>query len=164
MKKKINDISLKKLQNFINSGGILLFDCKASFESLFVEDCLILFNQRYRGLDITAFKKLTSKSTLSKSFYLLNSYPGRKNETVYVAYNNQINNDKVLSIVIGNNDWTGAWAKDTNNSYLLPLFENDQKQRDLSLRFGVNIVLYALTGNYKSDQVHIPEILKRMNK
>ena len=162
--KKLNDVSLKKLQNFINSGGILLFDCKASFESLFVEDCLILFNQRYRGLDITAFKKLTSESTLSKSFYLLNSYPGRKNEMVYVAYNNQINNDKVLSIVIGNNDWTGAWAKDTNNSYLLPLFENDQKQRDLSLRFGVNIVLYALTGNYKSDQVHIPEILKRMNK
>lgn len=162
--KKLNDISLRKLQNFINSGGILLFDCKASFESLFVEDCLILFNQYYKNLDISAFKKLTSESTLSKSFYLLNNYPGRKNETVYIAYNNQINNDKVLSIVIGNNDWTGAWAKNSNNSYLLPLFENDQKQRDFSFRFGVNIVLYSLTGNYKSDQVHIPEILKRMNK
>lgn len=162
--KNLNDISLGKLQNFINSGGILLFDCKASFESLFVEDCLILFKKHYKNLDISAFKKLTSESTLSKSFYLLNSYPGRKNEMVYIAYNNQINNDKVLSIVIGNNDWTGAWAKDANNSFLLPLFENDKEQRDLSFRFGTNIVLYSLTGNYKSDQVHIPEILKRMKK
>ena len=30
--------------------------------------------------------------------------------------------------------------------------------------FGVNIVMYALTGNYKSDQVHVPAILERLGQ
>lgn len=154
--------AIKKLQNFINSGGILFFDCKATYGSLFVEDCLINFNQKFKDLDISTFRKLTLENTLSKSFYLLDNYPGRKNEMVYIAFNNQINNDKVLSVIIGNNDWTGAWAKDKKNEYSLPLFSNDKEQRILSKRFGTNIVLYSLTGSYKSDQVHIPEILKRM--
>ena len=32
----------------------------------------------------------------------------------------------------------------------------------MALRFGVNLVMYALTGNYKSDQVHVPAILERL--
>lgn len=36
------------------------------------------------------------------------------------------------------------------------------RQRELSLRFGVNMVMVALTGNYKADQVHVPALLERM--
>jgi hypothetical protein len=36
------------------------------------------------------------------------------------------------------------------------------RQRILSYRFGVNLVMYALTGNYKGDQVHVPAILERL--
>jgi len=35
-----------------------------------------------------------------------------------------------------------------------------EEQRELSYRAGVNIVMYALTGNYKADQVHVPAILE----
>ena len=31
-------------------------------------------------------------------------------------------------------------------------------------RFGVNLVMYALTGNYKGDQVHVPHILERLGQ
>ena len=34
------------------------------------------------------------------------------------------------------------------------------RQRTLAYRFGVNLVMYALTGNYKGDQVHVPAILR----
>ncbi len=34
----------------------------------------------------------------------------------------------------------------------------------MSLRFGVNLVMYALTGNYKADQVHVPSILERLGQ
>ena len=30
--------------------------------------------------------------------------------------------------------------------------------------FGVNLVMYALTGNYKEDQVHVPSILERLGQ
>ena len=38
------------------------------------------------------------------------------------------------------------------------------RQREMAYRFGVNLVMYALTGNYKADQVHIPFILERLGQ
>jgi hypothetical protein len=32
----------------------------------------------------------------------------------------------------------------------------------MALRFGINLVIYALTGNYKADVVHAPFLLQRM--
>jgi hypothetical protein len=32
------------------------------------------------------------------------------------------------------------------------------------MRFGINLIMHALTGNYKSDQVHIPALLDRLGK
>ena len=34
----------------------------------------------------------------------------------------------------------------------------------VTLRFGVNLVMYALTGNYKTDQVHVPALLERLGQ
>ena len=31
-------------------------------------------------------------------------------------------------------------------------------------RFGVNLMMYALTGNYKTDQVHAPALLQRLGR
>ena len=35
---------------------------------------------------------------------------------------------------------------------------------EMARRFGVNLVMYALTGNYKTDQVHIPALLERLGQ
>ena len=37
-----------------------------------------------------------------------------------------------------------------------------EAQREMAYRFGVNLIMYVLTGNYKSDQVHVPALLDRM--
>jgi hypothetical protein len=34
----------------------------------------------------------------------------------------------------------------------------------MALRFGVNMVMVALTGNYKSDQVHVQTLLERLGE
>ena len=38
------------------------------------------------------------------------------------------------------------------------------EQREMAYRFGINVVMYALTGNYKADQVHVPAILERLGQ
>ena len=38
------------------------------------------------------------------------------------------------------------------------------QQREYAMRFGVNVVMYTLTGNYKTDQVHIPALLERLGQ
>ena len=35
-------------------------------------------------------------------------------------------------------------------------------QREMAFRFGINLVMYALTGNYKTDVVHAPALLQRL--
>ena len=62
------------------------------------------------------------------------------------------------------NDLAGAWAVDKEGLYLYPTVPADQRQRELAFRAGVNIVMYALTGNYKADQVHVPALLERLGQ
>jgi len=37
-----------------------------------------------------------------------------------------------------------------------------ERQREMVYRFGVNLVMYVLTGNYKADVVHAPALLQRL--
>ena len=39
-----------------------------------------------------------------------------------------------------------------------------RRQREVAYRFGINLMMYALTGNYKADQVHVPAILERLGQ
>ena len=39
-----------------------------------------------------------------------------------------------------------------------------ERQREMAWRFGVNLIMHVLTGNYKSDQVHVPALLERLGE
>ena len=50
---------------------------------------------------------------LTKSFYLLHEFPGRWNSgQVWVEPVEDRVNDGVASVIVGGNDWAGAWAVD----------------------------------------------------
>jgi hypothetical protein len=67
--------------------------------------------------------------------------------------------------VIGAVDWAGAWAVDRDGQFLAPVAGvSGWRQREMAYRFGVNLAMYALTGNYKSDQVHVPALLERLGQ
>jgi hypothetical protein len=72
----------------------------------------------------------------------------------------------VTPVVIGGNDWASAWAMRRDGSLLAPIGQgvSGNHQRELAFRFGVNLVMYVLTGNYKSDQVHVPALLERLGQ
>ena len=72
--------------------------------------------------------------------------------------------DGVSPILITGNDFAGAWAVDDNGVPLLPTVPPDEAQREYAYRSGVNIMMYMLTGNYKTDQVHIPALLERLGQ
>jgi len=73
-------------------------------------------------------------------------------------------NDGVSGVVVGGNDYAAAWATDELGQPLFPVTPGGERQREMAYRFGVNIIMYALTGNYKSDQVHVPAILERLGQ
>ena len=72
--------------------------------------------------------------------------------------------DGVSSILITSNDLASAWALDERNLPMFPVVPGGERQREMAYRTGINIVMYALTGNYKADQVHIPALLERLGQ
>ena len=56
----------------------------------------------------------------------------------------------------------GRWT--TMASRSIASVPGTDRQREFAFRTGVNIVMYALTGNYKADQVHVPALLERLGQ
>jgi len=118
------------------------------------------------GLDIPALIQAPEDHVLTKSFYLLQTFPGRwANGTVWVDRdNNGSARDGVSSVILGSNDWAAGWAIDEDGNDLAELEKDIPRQREMSIRFGVNVAMYALSGNYKADQVHAAALVERLGR
>ena len=130
------------------------------------------------GIDIPALEPMPQDHVLTRAFYLLQDFPGRYTQRdIWVEAAPQAVekaagmpfrnlNDGVSPVIIGGNDWAAAWAVDAQGKQMFPIGRNasDSRQRELAYRFGINLVMHVLTGNYKSDQVHVPALLDRLGQ
>jgi hypothetical protein len=159
------------LNDYISRGGIIVIDTRGGSDgedgsgagfAPGTEDALRRIAQ---GLVIPPLAPLTTEHVLSRSFYLLQDFPGRfTGSTVWVQRDQDRANDSVSPVIIGSNDWAAAWAIDDSGRNPYAVIPGGARQRTLAYRFGVNLVMYALTGNYKGDQVHVPAILQRLGQ
>lgn len=119
------------------------------------------------GLDIPRLTELPSDHVLTKSFYLLKTFPGRwANGPVYVqeGQTGTGGKDGVSPVIIGSNDWAAGWAVTNLDGAIVDLEKDIPRQREMSIRYGVNIAMYALSGNYKADQVHAAALVERLGE
>jgi hypothetical protein len=118
-----------------------------------------------RGLSIPPLAPVPADHVLARAFYLLTDFPGRYvGGQVWVQRDQDRANDSVSPVIIGGHDWAGAWAVDAQGRNPYATVPGGARQRLLAYRFGVNLVMYALTGNYKGDQVHVPVLLERLGQ
>jgi hypothetical protein len=154
------------LNDYMSRGGIVLIDTRESGSGAgFAPGTEEALRHIAHSLIVPPLAPLTGEHVLSRAFYLLSDFPGRfTGDTVWVQRDQDRTNDSVSPVIIGGNDWAAAWAigPDGNNPYAV--IPGGQHQRTLAYRFGVNLVMYALTGNYKGDQVHVPAILQRLGQ
>lgn len=152
--------AIRNLQDYLDHGGTILVDTRQG--SARSEDLQRLMG----GLNIPPLQEIPEDHVLSRAFYLLDNYPGRfENAKLWVENQNTNDRDGVSSVILGGNDWAGAWSELTviernNRQYMT----GKSERHEMSIRFGVNLVMYALTGNYKTDQVHVPHILERLDQ
>lgn len=170
----------EKLNRYLASGGMILFDTRdadlGGFGTATPEGERL--QAIARGLDIPPIEPIPADHVLTRTFYLLQEFPGRWNDPeIWVEASPpdaaqaegmpfRDLNDGVTPVVIGGNDWAAAWAVDDWGNPLLPVGRGmaGEEQREWALRFGVNLVMHVLTGNYKSDQVHVPALLERLGQ
>ncbi|MCQ4160676.1 DUF4159 domain-containing protein [Roseomonas sp. GC11] len=157
--------ALAALNEFMRNGGIILFDTRdeGSGEG-FSPGAREALRRITRGLAIPPLTPVAPEHVLTRSFYLLPpDLPGRfAGGQVWVSRQEDRANDSVTPVIIGGHDWAGAWAVDARGQNPYAVIPGGARQRTLAYRFGVNLVMYALTGNYKGDQVHVPAILERL--
>lgn len=155
-----------QLNRFLRSGGMILFDTRDADIAGTGPDGSVDLRRLAGALDLPALQVIPKDHVLTRSYYLLNDMPGRyANGDVWVETTASALgtvNDGVSSVVLGGNNWAEAWAVDNRG---LPMFQvgiggEGIRQRELSYRFGVNLIMYALTGNYKSDQLHASALLE----
>ncbi|MGF1474825.1 MAG: DUF4159 domain-containing protein [Geminicoccaceae bacterium] len=165
---RLSDEQSRRISEYLSQGGMILFDTRDAHLAVpggaggpgmqRLQDLL-------GGLSVPPLEVVQGDHALTRAFYLLQEFPGRfAGQPLWVDRANPGVNDGVSSIVIGANDWVGAWARDEFNNPILPVVPGGERQREMARRVGVNLVMYALTGNYKTDQVHVPTLLERLGQ
>ena len=154
------------LNDYMSRGGIILVDTRDSGSGAgFAPGTGSALQRVAQGLVIPPLAPLTTEHVLARAFYLLQDFPGRyTGDSVWVQRDQDRANDSVSPVIIGGNDWAAAWAVDEGGRNPYAVIPGGARQRTLAYRFGVNLVMYALTGNYKGDQVHVPAILQRLGQ
>lgn len=173
-----SDAAYAKLNRYLRTGGMIIFDTRDGNLGGFgtATPMARKLQSLARALDIPPLEPVPSDHVLTRAFYLLQDFPGRHvGRDVWVeaapADAEQVDglpfrnlNDGVTPVLIGGNDWASAWARTEDGRPLYPVGRGfgGERQREMSVRFGINLVMHVLTGNYKSDQVHVPALLDRL--
>ena len=169
----LSDAALARIDNYMRTGGTILFDTRDSQTANLRLPGGVgggsannqRLRQMLRRLDVPPLVPVPQHHVLTRAFYLMQSFPGRyANGQVWVELRPGGVNDGVASIIIGGNDWAAAWATDELGRPMAAVVPGGPRQREMAYRFGVNLVMYTLTGNYKTDQVHVPAILERLGQ
>ena len=177
--KPLPEPTLAKIDAYMKQGGMIIFDTRdfgsgrpPALTGAGGETRL----QRILGrLDLPRLEPVPDGHVLTKAFYLLRSFPGRWDggqmwveadaaQAAGDSARQARRADGVTSIVITANDFASAWALDEGGRPLYPVVPGGEAQREMAFRTGVNIVMHALTGNYKADQVHVPALLERLGQ
>lgn len=170
--------ALSRIDAYMKNGGTILFDTRDQLTNFNLGregerepgPGQAVLREILKSLDIPPLMQVAEDHVLTRSYYLLRDFPGRyaggQLWAVAAADGAQetTGGDGVSAIIIGANDWAAAWAVDETGAPLLPVEPGGEPQRERAYRTGVNLVMYSLTGNYKTDQVHLPVLLERLGQ
>jgi hypothetical protein len=173
--------AINRIDAYMKQGGTVLFDTRDAIEAPLGDGAsqtqgMLALRDILSALDVPELEPVPREHVLTKTFYLLRDFPGRftsgqtwvetlpRDEDEDAASRPARGGDGVSPIIITSNDLAGAWAIRPDGQPMLPLTPGEPRQREFAFRAGVNIVMYTLTGNYKTDQVHAPALIERLGQ
>lgn len=143
------------LSQFLRRGGSLFVDCRdgqnnGPFEQSITKELAALLPE-------ASLQRIPESHVFYKSFYLLTRHGGRIPVRPYLL---GIELDGRLAVVVFANDLAGAISRSPFGEWTYPVAGGDAA-REMTIRLGINWLMYVLCLDYKEDQVHLPFILER---
>jgi hypothetical protein len=159
------------LANYMRYGGLLVIDTEGADADAqgsgagFAPGAAAAFRADTACLDLPPLQALTADNVLAHCFYIVQDFPGKfDGAPVLLATPAARDADGVTPVIVTQNFWAAAWARDAEgNAEQMPIPGGDD-QRQIADWFGTNLVIYALTGSYKADQANLPGLLDRLGQ
>lgn len=145
------------LRRFVEFGGFVLIDDAAPEDSGFDASIRRDLARAFGG---GALRSLPPTHTLYRSFYLLRQPVGRVRDPDHLDV---VMQGPRAGVIYSRHDLGGAWDRDDLGHWRVAALGADLEQREIAMRLGVNLVMYALCLDYKDDQVHAPFIMRRQS-
>lgn len=166
---RLSEGAVARINTYMRNGGVILFDTRDRYQVVTPGarggPGLQRLIEISRDLEIPPLAPIPPDHVLTRTFYLMQDFPGRyAGGAVWLEDGAGNPNSEVSPVLLGSHDWAAAWARDGAGRFRFPVVPGGEIQREMAFRFGVNLVMYALTGNYKADQVHVPSILERLGQ
>lgn len=155
--REFSDLERAHLATFLSNGGFLLIDTSLTGQAL------AAFHRRIetelaRIVPSKRLMEIDRGHVLFRSFYKLQSVAGRRNRSAYLE---GMIVDGRVALVLSINDLVGAWDRDGFGQWRYECVPGGPQQRESAIRLGINLVMYALLGDYKDEQAHVEYLLKR---
>ncbi|MGA9137757.1 MAG: DUF4159 domain-containing protein, partial [Methylovirgula sp.] len=165
-----------KVAAYMKQGGTIVFDTRDALTAHAggpPTPEAVWLRQLLDGVDVPELEPVPADHVVTKTFYLIDGFVGRYEiGQTWIEALPPANpadgarparaGDGVSPIIITSNDLAAGWASEPDGESLYPLVPGGARQHELALRGGVNLVMYTLTGNYKTDQVHVRDLLQRL--
>ena len=150
---------LKTLRKYLSYGGFIFIDDNSAIaNSEFDRSVRRMVERMFPKMPL---RKISRDHSVFRSFYLLNRVSGR---AIIKSSMEGISLKGRTVLMYSVNDQAGAWARNKLGDWNYDVIAGGYRQRQLSVRLGINIILYALTLDYKKDMVHLPIILERLRR
>jgi hypothetical protein len=152
-----SDKQRSQLKRWLEMGGFLLVDNGSrgteatAFDKAVRREFAAMFPRR-------PFSRVSPDHVIYRSFYRLDYPAGR---AIHKPYIDGIVLGKRVAVVLNHNDLFGAFAPGGDGQFKWVPRPGGESQREIAMRFAVNIALYGLCLHYKDDQVHLDYLLHR---
>lgn len=153
-----SDLEVQALRRFLIGGGLIFAnDAMASRGSGFDR---AFRREMARVLPESEWQPLPKDHAVFRAFYLLRQVGGR----VIASPTLEGLSWKGRTVVVyTQNDLLGVWARDRLGNYQQSCVPGGEPQRMEGMKLTLNVILYALTGTYKTDVIHLPFIQQKLN-
>lgn len=149
---------IENLRRFLSYGGFLLIDDALGQPGYGFDKSMR--REMKRVFPENEFKRLPSGHAALRSYYLLRRIGGMK---IVSPYLEGINLGSATPVLYCQNNLGGAWERDQLGQWVNACTPGGEEQRRDAFHLGINVILYAMTENYKEDLIHVPFIRRRLS-
>ncbi len=154
----VSDTGLEQLERYLSYGGVCVADDTTASENG-------PFDGAVRDLAARLFPTrplvpLPPDHSIYRSFFLLKRPLGRVDRFGWLEGVTVGSTTSWTPFVYVRNDLSGALDRTDDGRPAQPCVPGGETQRREAIKLGINLVVYALTSDYKKDQAHVQQLMK----